>query len=135
MSEMMLHDDRDTIIAGLRQQLRECREELAAEKAKDSGVEEGVAQLRRAVASRTRPIQGWAGSHIWNPAHRLRIGRTVLAEARGGLGLVEKEAWRWCGFDYHRRTPAPRFADPSANGNPRRHEPQADHLRCRSQVE
>lgn len=50
MSDMILHDDRDTIIAGLRQQLKETREELAAERAKDSGVEEGVAQLRQALS-------------------------------------------------------------------------------------
>lgn len=49
MSEMILHDDRDTIIAGLREQLRQCREELAAERSKDSGIEEGVAQLRQAL--------------------------------------------------------------------------------------
>lgn len=49
-SEMMLHDERDTIIAGLREQLRQCREELAAERSKGSGVEEGVAQLRQALA-------------------------------------------------------------------------------------
>lgn len=47
---MIIHDDRDTIIAGLREQLRNCREELAAERAMDSGVEEGVAQLRQALA-------------------------------------------------------------------------------------
>lgn len=50
MSEMILHDDRDTIIAGLRQQLREAREELAAERAKESCVEEGVAQLRHILS-------------------------------------------------------------------------------------
>lgn len=50
MSEMMLHDDRDTIIAGLRQQLKEAREELSAERAKESGIEEGVSQLRQALA-------------------------------------------------------------------------------------
>jgi hypothetical protein len=50
MSEMIIHDDRDTIITGLRQQLKDAREELAAERAKDSGVEEGVAQLRQALA-------------------------------------------------------------------------------------
>lgn len=49
MSEMILHDDRDTIIAGLREQLRQAREELAAERSKGSGVEEGVAQLRAAL--------------------------------------------------------------------------------------
>lgn len=46
----MLHDDRDTIIAGLREQLRQAREELAAERSKESGVEEGVAQLRAALS-------------------------------------------------------------------------------------
>ena len=50
MSEMALYDERDTIIAGLKEQLRQCREELAAERAKESGVEEGVAQLRQALA-------------------------------------------------------------------------------------
>lgn len=50
MSEMIMHDDRDAIIAGLRQQLKDAREELAAERAKDSGVEEGVAQLRQALS-------------------------------------------------------------------------------------
>ena len=49
MSEMILHDDRDTIIAGLREQLRQAREELAAERAKDSGIEEGATQLRQAL--------------------------------------------------------------------------------------
>lgn len=49
MSEMMLHDDRDTIIAGLREQLRQAREELTAERARDSGIEEGAAQLRQAL--------------------------------------------------------------------------------------
>lgn len=46
MSEMTLYDERDTIIAGLKEQLRQAREELAAERAKDSGIEEGVSQLR-----------------------------------------------------------------------------------------
>ena len=50
MSEMILHDERDTIIAGLREQLRQAREELATERTKGSGVEEGVAQLRQALA-------------------------------------------------------------------------------------
>jgi len=49
VSEMILHDDRDTIIAGLREQLRQAREELAAERAKDSGIEEGATQLRQAL--------------------------------------------------------------------------------------
>jgi hypothetical protein len=47
---MALYDERDTIIAGLRQQLKDAREELAAERSKDSGIEEGVAQLRQALA-------------------------------------------------------------------------------------
>lgn len=50
MSDMILHDDRDTIIAGLREQLRAAREELAIERSRESGVEEGVAQLRQALA-------------------------------------------------------------------------------------
>lgn len=50
MSEIIFHDDRDTIIAGLRAQLQLAREELAVERARESGVEEGVAQLRSALA-------------------------------------------------------------------------------------
>jgi hypothetical protein len=47
---MALYDERDTIIAGLKEQLRQCREELAEERARESGVEEGVAQLRAALS-------------------------------------------------------------------------------------
>lgn len=50
MTEMIIHDDRDTIIAGLREQLRQCREELAAERSKGSTVETGVVNLRRALS-------------------------------------------------------------------------------------
>lgn len=50
MTEMIVHDDRDTIIAGLREQLRVTREELAAERAKGNTVEEGVRDLRRTLS-------------------------------------------------------------------------------------
>lgn len=49
MSEMIIHDDRDAIIAGLRVQLRDTREELAAERAKGGKVEQGAQALRKAL--------------------------------------------------------------------------------------
>lgn len=49
-NEMMLHDDRDTIIAGLREQLRQTREELAAALASKGQVERGAQALRKALA-------------------------------------------------------------------------------------
>lgn len=52
MSQLLLEgqvDDRDTIIAGLRQQLREAREELAHERRKNGASEAGVAKLRKVL--------------------------------------------------------------------------------------
>lgn len=60
MSEMIVHDDRDTIIAGLRQQLREAREELAQERAKGGQVERGALALRTVLT----PLYG-ALQHIF----------------------------------------------------------------------
>lgn len=50
-------DDRDTIIAGLREQLRQCREDLAAERAKGGSVEAGAAKLRKILG----PLYGALG--------------------------------------------------------------------------
>jgi hypothetical protein len=53
MATLMLEgavDDRDTIIAGLREQLRQAREDLAHERQKGKTVDAGVVNLRRVLS-------------------------------------------------------------------------------------
>lgn len=47
MNEMIQHDDRDTIIAGLREQLRQSREEASGYHSESVATTRGVANLRR----------------------------------------------------------------------------------------
>lgn len=68
MSELMLHDDRDTIIAGLREQLRQTREELTSERSKGGQIERGAQALRTALT----PLYG-ALQHIFGETDAMGI--------------------------------------------------------------
>lgn len=61
MNEMTTYDDRDTLIAGLREQLRVCQADLTAERQKNTGVDQGVAELRRSLTPLYRALQSVFG--------------------------------------------------------------------------
>jgi hypothetical protein len=75
VSEMILHDDRDTIIAGLREQLRQAREELLAKSAKDGQVERGIAALRQSLG----PLYG-ALQNIFEETDAMQIPHSSTAQ-------------------------------------------------------
>lgn len=68
MNDMILHDDRDTIIAGLREQLRQTREELAQERSKGGQVERGAQALRTVLT----PLYG-ALQHIFGETEAMGL--------------------------------------------------------------
>jgi hypothetical protein len=89
MSDMILHDDRDTIIAGLRQQLKDAREELAAEHARHGGVEDGAARLRQLLG----PLYGALGQ-VFGEIKDMDVAEVSQApNASGGSDPRVKAAW------------------------------------------
>lgn len=84
MNEMIQHDDRDTIIAGLREQLRQTREELAQERSKGGQVERGAQALRTVLT----PLYG-ALQHIFGETEAMGIPEL----AQTAPGPKKSAAW------------------------------------------